>query len=162
MWKPGQLRVPAALAGVLALLIGLLAPADAGAQATALDPCQLVTSSEASSLAGAAFDTGLDTTEDNGARLCVYGSQTLNVLSVVAAQAPDADTAQASWSEEEAAAQRLMQQTLPPGVSLDVTVNDVSDLPSFDRAAVAQASATVAGRTLNISAIYLLKGSTFV
>ena len=171
MWKPEQLQSTGAIAGGLALVLVLLAPAAAGANPaetnqlqvpTTLDPCQLVTSSEASSLAGVNYATGLGSTNPGGSATCVYGAQTLNVFMVTVAQATDPPTAQADWSQEETDAQSVMQRSLPSGVSVDLTLNDVSDLPGFDQAALAQANENLAGRSLNISAIYLLKGATFV
>src|SRR5690348_10178293 len=60
--------------------------------ATSLDPCQIVTSAEASALAGANFTTGIEQTTDGGGRICVYGYQTQNVFMVLVAQGPDAAT----------------------------------------------------------------------
>jgi len=187
MGMPALVRSLAAPACALALALALLSPAAAGAQTlraldtgsdngsssqtspspatgapTSLDPCQIVTSTEASSLAGASYGPGQEETNSGGSRTCVYGAQTLNVFMVLVAQATDPATAQAQWTQEEAMAQGAMQRTLPPGVNFDLTLNDVSDLPGFDRASIAQAGATIAGRPFNIAAIYLLKGATFV
>lgn len=129
---------------------------------TSIDPCQLVTSDEASALAGTTYTTGREETTDGGGRICVYGYQTLNVFMVLVAQAPDADTAQATWADYQGRVQDFVQKTVPAGVSVNLTANDDANLTGYDRAAVGQASESIAGRTLNISAIYLLKGSTFV
>ena len=154
----------------LVLVLVLLAPTSAAAQQddsgvpTALDPCQLVTPSEAASLAGAVYASGTEVTNDSGSTMCIYGSQTVNVFEVLVAQAPDAATAQADWSDEEANAQALLQSGpgLPPGVSVHFDLTDVLDLAGADRAAVAQGGASFAGRSISASACYLLKGATFI
>src|SRR5512140_600877 len=72
------------------------APAQAGGPAsTSLDPCQLITSQEASQLAGASFGAGVESTEVGGLKMCTYGAQTTNVFLVEVIQAADAATAQA-------------------------------------------------------------------
>jgi hypothetical protein len=129
---------------------------------TALNPCQLVTSSEASSLAGATYANGTATTNSGGGMTCVYGSQTTNVFMVTVAQATDADTAQAEWSQEEAKAQSYMFTNVPQGVSVNFNITDLSGLSGADRAAVGQGDGSYAGRSINGSACYLLKGATFV
>jgi len=167
-----------AVTGALALSVLLVSAPVVGAQSgsgsdspasqaspTALDPCQLVTADEASALAGATFTKGVEQTTDGGSRICVYGYQTTNVFMVLVAQSADANTAQATWSDYQARAQDLVQKNLPPGVNANLNVSDVSsttNLQGFDRAADGSASASIAGRTINLSAIYLLKGPTFV
>lgn len=133
----------------------------APAAAVALDPCQLVTSAEASSLAGTTFASGLEQTTDGGSRVCVYGYQTTNVFMVLITQAPDSDTAQQTWADEEQRAQALLQQGLPPNVSVKYALSDLT-LPGFDRASLAGGTGTIAGRAINATAIYLLKGPAFV
>jgi hypothetical protein len=129
---------------------------------TSLDPCQLVTSDEASSLAGVTYAAGTEDTTPDGGKLCVYGPQTTNVFMVLVAQAPDAATAQAEWSQEQSEVQAVIQSGLPGGVSIDLSSADLPNLEGADRAAIAMGSRTLAGATLNGSACYLLKGNTFV
>ena len=134
----------------------------APASPVALDPCQLVTADEASGLAGATYTSGVEQTTDGGSLICVYGSQTTNVFMVLVAQSADPTTAQATFSDYEARAQNFVQTNLPPGVTVNVNVSDSTTLQGFDRAADGSASASIAGRTINLSAIYLLKGANFV
>lgn len=136
------------------------APASQSGAATPLDPCQLVTSSEASALAGTTFGAGKEEANGNNGKECVYGSQTTNVFTVEVGQDPSPTAAQADWSKERARAQRLLTKKLPAGISLSVNTKDVSGLG--DRAAVAAGSASAAGQTIGFSGIYLLKGATFV
>ena len=142
------------------LLSGTGASAQPADQAGGLDACQLIGSAEASAYAGVVYDAGSPIDTDNGASGCAYHAGTTSVLTVIVAQAPDADTAQAQWSDYQARAQELVQQGLPGG-RVDLNPNDVSDLPA-DRAAVATGSGNLFGRTLNASACYLLKGTIFV
>jgi len=129
---------------------------------TSLDPCQLVTATEASSLAGASFPAGTEGTTSGGGRTCVYGAQTTNVFSVLVAQAPDAATAQADWTQEEAKAQSTLEKGVPSGVTVSLNLSDVSNVAGADRAAVGTGSATISGETIHGSVIYLLKGAAFV
>jgi hypothetical protein len=118
---------------------------------TALDPCQLVTSQEASQLAGASYGAGQESTTAGGGKMCVYGSGTLNVFEVLVGQAPDVATAKAGKAEAEAA---ILAQA---GNGLKFT-----ELPTFaDGAAYIVGSITVGGQTYNGSAIYALKGTIF-
>ena len=118
---------------------------------TALDPCQLVTSQEASQLAGASYGAGQESTNAGGGKMCVYGSETLNVFEVIVGQAPEVATAKAGKAEAEAA---ILAQA---GNGLKFT-----ELPNFaDGAAYVIGSITVQGQTFNGSAIYVLKGTIF-
>lgn len=127
---------------------------------TSLDPCQLVTASEASSLAGASFGAGTEGTTSGGAKTCVYGGQTLNVFQVLVAQAPDAATAQSQWTELQAQAEDALKAGTPSGTTVNLNVTDVT-LAGADKAADATASGTISGTTISVSAIYVLKGATF-
>lgn len=131
---------------------------------TSLDPCLLVTGQEASSLAGTAYGVGKEETTSGGGRTCVYGSQTLSVFTVLVGQAPDAATAQADWTQEEAKVEAALQQgltQLPPGYKVNFSASDVS-VSGADRAAVIVASGAFGGVRLDAGFIYLLKGATFV
>jgi hypothetical protein len=127
---------------------------------TSLDPCQLVTASEASALAGASFATGTEGTTSGGAKTCVYGAQTLNVFNVLVAQAPDAATAQSQWTQLQAQAEDALKSGLPSGTNVSLNVTEVT-VAGADKAAVAAASGTISGTALSVSAIYVLKGATF-
>jgi hypothetical protein len=129
---------------------------DATAVPTSLDPCQLVTAQEASTLAGATFGAGKESTTEGNAKICTYGAQTANVLNVYVVQAPDVATAQAAEAAGLAAAKAAAEQQAP-GVTFSQT-----ELADFaDGALVISASATISGQTLAISGIYVLSGTTF-
>ncbi len=62
---------------------------------TALDPCELLDSSEATHLTGVSFGKGIETTLDGGAKICTYGANTANVLTVEVGQAASVAAAEA-------------------------------------------------------------------
>ncbi len=133
--------------------------AQAAGAPIALDPCQLVTRSEASSIAGVAYGAGKEETFSGGGKGCVYGSQTVNVFTVELAQAASPAAAQAAWSQEQAQAKALLLKQIPPGMKLSYNLNPASGLG--DRAATVSAGMNIAGRTIGISGIYVLKGRVF-
>ncbi|PZS38265.1 MAG: hypothetical protein DLM62_14680 [Pseudonocardiales bacterium] len=128
--------------------------------ATSLNPCQLVTSSEASSLAGTTYGPGLEERSGKDGKRCVYGSQTTNVFTVEVGQAKNPATAQADWSKEQARAQALVNKKLPAGISLSFKTRNVPGLG--DRAATVSGSTSAAGQSIALSGIYLRKSATFL
>lgn len=136
------------------------AAATQSAAPTSLNPCQLVTSSEASALAGTTFGPGQQEANGQHGKRCVYGSQTTNVFTVEVGQAASPAAARADWSAEQARVQALISKKLPAGISLSAHNQKLSGLG--DRAAFARGSAAVAGQTIELSGIYLLKGATFL
>jgi hypothetical protein len=72
------------------------ATATASAAATTVDPCQLVTQQEASTLTGVSYGPGkLEVGGSATSRRCVYGYQTRHVFTVIIVQAASADDAKA-------------------------------------------------------------------
>jgi hypothetical protein len=128
------------------------------AVATALDPCKLVTQTEASALAGVSLGPGVESTADQ-TKICTYGGQTTNVFTVEVAQAADAAQAAAAFSQEEAQVKSYVQQKLPAGTNASLATSDITGLA--DKAATVSGMATFSGQTIGISGIYLLKGATF-
>ena len=128
-----------------------------------LDPCALVTAAEASALAGDSYSAGTPDTTSGGAKLCVYGSQTLNIFEVLVAQAQDAATAQAQWAEDEAKMQATLQQATSqyPGLTVSFSVSDVT-ITGADRAAIGTVNTSYKGQTFGATAVYLLKGPNFL
>jgi len=138
-----------------------------------IDPCQLVTGSEASALTGASYATGQPGTADNGAQTCVYGSQTPRVLMVYVLQAPDTGTAQATWPQTQTLADLALKGQLAPGtfpISASApfifSVIDASSDPGMAGADSAAAGLygpiKTGGHTSDGYAVYLIKGATFV
>lgn len=118
---------------------------------TAIDPCQLVTSAEASQLVGVSFGAGKESTTEGNGRICTYGSSTLNVFTVLVAQAPDQATVDAAKQQALAGIQQALGQGLK-----------VTELPNFaDGAATMEGSATVGGTTVSARGIYVVKGLIF-
>jgi hypothetical protein len=128
--------------------------------ATSLDPCQLVTSSEASALAHTTFGAGREEKTKGGGRICVYGYQTKNVFTIEVGQDKSSSDARKQWSKTEAQARTLLQKKVPAGITVNVQTADVSGLG--DRAATVYSKDDIAGHKFGISGIYLLKGATFV
>jgi ABC-type Fe3+-hydroxamate transport system substrate-binding protein len=118
---------------------------------TAVDPCQLIPTAEASQLAGVTFGAGVESTTEGNGRICTYGGQTLNVFEVIVGQAPDVATAQAGKAQAQADIAKL--------AGSGVQFTEVPNLA--DGAAYATGSFNVSGQTLNGSAIYALKGTIF-
>lgn len=129
-----------------------LSPAPAGtsgptAVPTAIDPCALVTSAEASKLAGTTFGAGKAQTTPTNLKECIYGAQTVNQVNVEVAQSPDVATIQAAKADAEAALQQLASKGLT-----------VTKLPGLgDGAAVLEGSFN----HVNGSAIDVTKGTVF-
>jgi hypothetical protein len=134
--------------------------ASAATTPVALDPCSIVTSAEASTLAGASFGAGREETTGGGGKTCVYGYQTLNVFTIVLAQASDPATAQAAYDQAKAQAQSQLSKGAPSGVKFTVNLEDAS-ISGADRASAATGTATLSGQTISISAVYVLKGAVF-
>jgi hypothetical protein len=103
-----------------------------GAVSTSLDPCQLVTQAEASSLAHARFGPGKE--EGNQLRHeCVYGAQTPNVLTVYVVQASSPAAAQAGWNTLLAEAQQFAGQAASRvQLTADSTIGDRAEWVELD------------------------------
>lgn len=134
------------------------APTDTQAQATAattLDPCQLVTSEEASALAGVTFGAGAESSTPEGLMICTYGAQTGNIFTVDAIQAADVATANKYKDQFLADLQANLAQLSSQGLQ-------VTQLPNFaDGAVLASANIPAPTGDINGSAIGVLKGTVF-
>jgi hypothetical protein len=85
------------------------------------DPCQLVTQSEASTMAHTSFGPGKE--EGNHIRHeCVYGAQTPNVLSVIVLTGASSGDAQAEWNQLLAEAKQAVSQA--PANLVQLTAGD--------------------------------------
>jgi hypothetical protein len=136
------------------------APAAASFGATAvptsIDPCQLISASEAGQIAGVTFGAGKETTTEGNARICTYGSSTPNIFTVEVAIAPDVATAQAG----EAAAQADLK-TAADQFGKDVTITQLPGFAAGADAVLMESTASLGGKTLGVRAIYVLRGTTF-
>lgn len=137
-------------------------PASDGTGVTpAADPCQVVTSAEASALSGVTYGAGKESV-DNHTKGCTY-EVAGHSLSVQVAQAPDPATAQAYWDSAQAKAKanlKAEQQKAPAGVTWSFTDSPVSGLG--DRATTIAASASLMGHSFGITGIYVIQGATFM
>jgi len=132
--------------------VGSAVPTDlATGVPTSLDPCQLVTSQEASQLSGASYVAGVESTTAGNGKMCTYGGQTTNVFEVIVGQEPDVASDQAG----KAAAEADIQKAAGKGIQF-------IELPTLaDGAAYFVGSVSVSGVKINASAIYVLKGTVF-
>jgi hypothetical protein len=122
---------------------------------TSLDPCVLIDSAEATSLAGTTFGAGVEGTLPGGGRTCTYGSQLTNMFFVEVVQAPDTATADTAQKQFLSDIQANMQQLTSEGFN-------VTQLPNFaDGGIIGQATINAGGVTVNISAIGFRKGTIF-
>jgi hypothetical protein len=128
----------------------------ATAVATTLDPCQLVTAAEVSQLTGVsvADGSGQESTTSGHAKLCSYGQEG-TVFEVIVAVAPDVKTAQAGEQQAEAELQKAAANGLTV-TELKGFADGVAD------AATLTGSKTFAGQTFAATALYLLKGTTYL
>lgn len=125
------------------------------AKPTALDPCQLIPSQEASKLAGASFGPGQEEDLPGGAKLCTYGANTANVFTIEVVQAADAKAADADKAQFLADLQAHLAQLTSEGLK-------ITQLPTYaDGAVAAEASFNVAGVSLNGRAFGFRDGTVF-
>ena len=80
--------------------------APSGSTSTEIDPCQLVTQPEASTLTGASYGAGRQETDPGGGKRCIYGYQTKNVFEVIVVQAASVEQAQAEKDKLRAEAEQ--------------------------------------------------------
>ena len=69
---------------------------------TDIDPCQLITSDDASTLVGVNFGAGKATNTENNVKMCSYSGPGPNIFTVEVAVAPDVATAQAAEADAKA------------------------------------------------------------
>jgi hypothetical protein len=122
---------------------------------TQLDPCELINSQVASTLAGTTFGQGKDVTTHDNLKICTYGGQTTNILTVEVVQAPDVATAQADKAQFLADLQSSMQNLTDQGLN-------ITQLPNFaDGAVAANANVSSGGVSISGNAFGFLKGTVF-
>ena len=136
------------------------APAETGtpqqtAAPTVLDPCQLLPSQEASSLAGDSFGAGTEGTIPGGGNTCTYGSLSTNILFVQVVKAPDTATADAAQTQFVNDLNANLNQLTNEGFT-------ITPLPNFaDAAIIGGVSINAGGETFNGSVIGFRKGTIF-
>ena len=122
---------------------------------TALDPCQLITQQEASTLAGASYGPGLEGTLSGNGKTCVYGSETKNVFFIEVIQAPDVATANAGEASYIAEVNANINKLAKAGLN-------VSQVPSYaDGAITGQFSTSISGVSFSGIAFAFRKGTVF-
>ena len=123
-------------------------PSEPTAVPTAIDPCTLVTSDEASAFTGATYGAGKESETPGHLKQCIYGSQTPDVFEVDVLQAPDVATAQAAAAAAEAEAKSKAGAKL--------TIDDISGIG--DKAVFAHGGN---GNPIGVAGMYVLTGPTF-
>ncbi len=135
-----------------------LAPTDtvqATAAPTALDPCQLISSQEASALAGATYGAGAESSTPEGLKICTYGYQTAAPFTIDVFQAKSVDDAKAAKAKFLSDLQANLAQLASQGLT-------VTDLPNFaDGATVGHVNISTGQGTINGNAFGFLKGTVF-
>jgi hypothetical protein len=115
----------------------------------------MITSQEASSLAGATFGEGKQDTTPGGGKMCTYGAGTANVFTVEVAQAPDVASAKKDVDEFKADLEANLAQLTSEGL----TITQLPDLA--DGGILATAHVELAGTYFEGIAIGFVKGTTF-
>ena len=136
--QPSATPIPTSVAVVKSTL-------QPAANPTQFDPCQLITSQEASTLVGATFGDGEEQTYDGGGQSCTYGANTTNVFYVYVAQTADVASAEAAQQQFVDDLQANLQKLVSGGFTFTPVAN-------FADAAIAA--------TLNLSAIQV-NGAAF-
>jgi hypothetical protein len=131
--------------------------AGATAVPTTINPCDLVTASEASALTGATFASGQVSTTENHGRLCAYGQQGV-VFQVFVVVAPDAATAK---KQEPAFKAELEKGASEAGIS-DLKLTELPEFQPGVDAAVVSGSVKAGGLSVKAIALYALKGAVLV
>ena len=125
------------------------------AVATDIDPCQLITSADASSWVGVTFGAGKESDNENNVRSCTYAAPGPNLFIVAVAIAPDADTAKAAEAAEEA---DLQSQANQLGT---LAIKKIPNFADNTDAAILQGSMSAGGQKIGARAMYVLRGTTF-
>ena len=120
---------------------------------TTIDPCQLVTAQEASTLVGVTFGAGKENTAQSNMKVCTYGSPTGNDFNVLVAVAPDSATAK----KNEQLAEAAMQKRAPAGFTVTMLAGFA---PGVD-ATMARFSTSLLGKKVEGIGIYVVKGAVF-
>jgi hypothetical protein len=119
----------------------------------ALDPCRLVTSQEASRLAGVSYGAGAG---GSGGTICFYGAQAgpqnMNMLAIFVGQAPAGSIRLTARQ----AAETNLRNWFSGG---SFTSTELTSFSGADQAAVAQGNVTTSGYTLNGSDVAAWKGA---
>ena len=124
---------------------------------TTIDPCQVVTPAEASTLAGVKLGPGSPTTAENNSKLCTYGQEGL-IFTVIVTAAPDAATAKAQEPEFKTA---IEQGAAKAGLA-DMKLTEMTDFQPGVDAAVLSGSTTLGGKKIEGIAFYALKNAVLL
>lgn len=127
------------------------------AVATDIDPCQLITSADATTLTGVTFGAGKETTTENNLKMCTYSAAGPNLFSVEVAVAPDVATAKAA----EAAQEADLKAQASDLASLGLTVTELPNFAENTDAALMQGGMSAAGQSIAARAMFVLRNTVF-
>lgn len=122
---------------------------------TSLDPCVLISSQEASALAGAPFGPGKEETTSGGGKICVYGSNTNNVMTIDVAQTADKAAAEVAKQDFLTMLQTNLAQLTNEGFQ-------ITELPAFaDGGITSQVTINTGSTPIYGSMFGFVKGTIF-
>ena len=124
---------------------------------TDIDPCQLITSADASALTGATFGPGKESDNGKNVKMCTYAAPGPQIFSVEVAIAPDAATAQAAKADTEAD----LQSNANDLAKMHLTVTELPNFADNTDAALMQGSLSAAGQSIGARAMFVLRNTTF-
>ena len=116
-----------------------------------------MTQDEASTLAHATYGPGKEETTEGGGRLCVYGSNTGNVTTVLVGEAASAELAKAEFNTELLEAEAKLNSGLPAGDHVSFNTSNTSGIG--DQAVTVTGGEDAAD--IKFAGIYVLSGATF-
>lgn len=127
------------------------------AVATDIDPCQLITSADATTLTGVTFGPGKESTTDKNVKICNYAAAGPNLFMVEVAIAPDVATAKAAEAAQEADLESSAQDL----ASLGLTVTKLPNFAPNTDAALMQGGLSEGGMSVAARAMFVLRNTTF-
>jgi len=127
------------------------------AVATDINPCDLITKDEASSLVGVTFGAGKESKNPGSVTICTYDGPGPNVFDVGIAIAPDVATAKAA----EAAQEKDLESQTQDLAKLGLTVTKLPNFAPNTDAALLQGGMSQGGISVAARAIFVLRGTTF-
>jgi hypothetical protein len=127
------------------------------AVATDIDPCDLITSEEASALVGVKFGAGKESTTEDNLKICAYSAPGPNIFNVDLAIAPDEATAKAAEKTQE----QDLQSQADDMADLGLTVTKLPNFAPNTDAAIIQGAKSAGGLSIAGRGILVLRGTTF-
>jgi hypothetical protein len=125
--------------------------------ATDIDPCQLITADQASTLVGVKFGAGKESDNGKNVKICSYAGPGPNIFMVEVAVAPDVATAKAA----EAAVQADIASTANEQGGMGLTVTQLPNFAANTDAAMLAGQKSGGGLSIAARAMLVLRNATF-